>query len=130
MTTSVPNSFNPEDLAKMLESAPKEADLGRAVTENSDTTHDFSEETVSNIADEALDYASERSHGPLVHKVMVCKIICNMIEWHSKMHSVILEEGEQHSALCWARDAGKFQAIMDILMTINVGPEDFVTPNE
>ena len=125
MTSSIPESFNMDDLKALLADAPKEEDFNKA-----DTTHDFSEETVSNIADEALDYASERSHGPLVHKVMVCKIICNMIEWHSKMHSVILEEGEQHSALCWARDAGKFQAIMDILMTINVGPEDFVTPNE
>ena len=127
--TATPDSFSMDDLKAMLESAPKEEDLGRAVTNSGDTTHDFSEETVSNIADEALEYATDRSHGPLVHKVMICKIICQMIDWHSKMHSVILEDGEEHSALCWARDAGKFQAIMDIITSINVGPEDFITPN-
>ena len=124
MTSSIPESFNMDDLKSMLESAPKEEDLKKV-----DTTQDFSEETVTRIADEAIDYATDRSHGPLVHKVMVCKIICQMIDWHSKMHSVILEDGEEHSALCWARDAGKFQAIMDILTSINVGPEDFITPN-
>ena len=123
--TATPDSFSMDDLKAMLESAPKEEELNKV-----DTTHDFSEETVSRIADEALEYATDRSQGPLVHKLMILKIICNMIEWHSKMHSVILEEDEEHIALCWARDAGKFQAIMDILMTINVGPEDFVTPNE
>ena len=124
MTSSIPESFNMDDLKALLADAPKEEDLNKA-----DTTHDFSEETVSNIADEALEYATDRSHGPLVHKVMICKIICQMIDWHSKMHSVILEDGEEHSALCWARDAGKFQAIMDIITSINVGPEDFITPN-
>ena len=124
MTSSIPESFNVDELKSMLESAPKEEELKKV-----DTTHDFSEETVSRIADEAIDYATDRSHGPLVHKVMVCKIICQMIEWHSKMHSVLLEESEEHSALCWARDAGKFQAIMDILTSINVGNEDFITPN-
>ena len=122
--TATPDSFSMDDLKAMLESAPKEEELKKV-----DTTHDFSEETVSRIADEALEYATDRSQGPLVHKLMILKIICNMIEWHSKMHSVILEEGEEHIALCWARDAGKFQAIMDILTSINVGPEDFITPN-
>lgn len=121
--TATPDSFSMDDLKAMLESAPKEEDLKKV-----DTTHDFSEETVTRIADEAIDYASDRSHGPLVHKMMVCKIVCQMIEWHSKMHDVQLEEGEQRSALMWARDAGKFQAIMDILVSINVGQEDFITP--
>ena len=123
--TATPDSFSMDDLKALFTDAPKEEDLKKV-----DTTQDFSEETVTRIADEAIDYATDRSHGPLVHKVMVAMIISRMIEWHSKMHDVQLEEGEQHSALCWARDAGKFQAIMDILMTINVGPEDFVTPNE
>ena len=125
MTSSIPESFNMDDLKALLADAPKEEDFNKA-----DTTHDFSEETVSNIADEALDYASERSHGPLVHKVMVCKIICQMIDWHSKMHSIILEDGGEHSALCWARDAGKFQSIMDSLVSISVGPNDFTCNDE
>ena len=123
MTSSIPESFNMDDLKSLLADAPKEEDLKKA-----DTTHDFSEETITRIADEAVDYATERSHGPMVHKAMVAMIITRMIEWHSKMHDVQLEEGEQRSALMWARDAGKFQAIMDILVSINVGPEDFITP--
>ena len=121
--TATPDSFSMDDLKALLEDAPKEEELKQV-----DTTQDFSQETVTRIADEAIDYATDRSHGPLVHKVMVCKIICQMIDWHSKMHDVQLEEGEQQSALLWARDAGKFQAIMDILMSINVGQEDFITP--
>ena len=125
MTTSnIPSSFNPDDLAKMLDQAVKEDEV-----KETDTTRDFSEETVTRIADEALDLATDKSSGPLVHKVMMVKIACQMIDWHSSMHDRIIQDGDDtHAALCWARDAGKFQAIMDILTSITVGPEDFITP--
>ena len=132
MTTSVPNSFNPEELAKMLKDAPKEAELGRDHSDRPVTYHDMSQETVERIASEAIDYASERSSGPMVHKVMAAMIISNMINWHSRMHGVILddEDGCQNCALSWARDAGKLQAIMDILFEVNMGDDDFLTPND
>ena len=90
MTTSVPNSFNPEELAKMLKDAPKEAELGRNDSDRPDTYHDRSQETVERIASEAIDYASERCSGPMVHKVMAALIMSNMIDWHSRMHGIIL----------------------------------------
>ena len=48
----------------------------------------------------------------------------NMIEWHSRMHGIILDDEDatcQNCALNWARDAGKLQAIMDILFEVNMG---------
>ena len=121
--TATPDSFSMDDLKALLEDAPKEEELKKV-----DTTHDYSPETIYEIAHEALEYATERSHGPLVHKVMACEIINQMFEWHTRMHEVQLEDGNQHSALMWARDAGKFQAIMNILTSINVDQEDFITP--
>jgi len=121
--TVTPDSFSMDELKQMLADAPKEEELKKV-----DTTHDYSPETIYEIAHEALEYATERSHGPLVHKVMACEIINQMFEWHTRMHEVQLEDDEPVSALMWARDAGKFQAIMNILTSINVGREDFITP--
>ena len=74
MTTSVPNSFNPDELAKMLKDAPKEAELRRNDSDRPETYHDRSQETVERIAAEAIEYASERCSGPMVHKVMAAMI--------------------------------------------------------
>ena len=41
------------------------------------------------------------------------------------MSAHAISEGEARGAIGWARDAGKFQAIANILSTIEVGDDDF-----
>ena len=48
-----------------------------------------------------------------------------MVDWHKAVAIRQLEEGNQESMGAWMRDAGKFQAVMDILSSIAIGPEDF-----
>ena len=53
-----------------------------------------------------------------------------MIEWHNNCAERQLDDGEIKSAACWYRDAGKFQAMMDSLVNIGVGPNDFTCSHE
>ena len=56
---------------------------------------------------------------------MFIMIANNMLMWHSKMGENFAKSGDGEQAMGWLRDAGKFQAILNILDTISVGPDDF-----
>ena len=123
--TAIPDFFSMDELSNMLENAPQEDDL-HAVADNSDKG--FTPEQIEDIANEALEFASEKCGDPLVHKVMAMKIIHNMVEWHKAVAQKQHEDGHELSGAAWGRDAGKFQAIMDILCNVTVGPDDFTCP--
>jgi len=118
MTSSIPDAFSPEELQRMLAEAQPEPE----VTTDPDLQ---SEEYICGIAQEAIDLACEKSSGPMVHKVMLHQIIQHMFDWHCKMANSLLEDGMPDQAMGWSRDAGKFQAIMNILQTISVQNDDF-----
>ena len=118
MTSSIPDAFSPEQLQRMLAEAQPEPE----VTTDPDCQ---SEEYICEIAQEAIDLACEKSAGPMVHKVMLHQIIQHMFDWHVNMANKLLEDGQPNPAMGWARDAGKWQAIMNILSTISVDNDDF-----
>ena len=118
MTSSIPDAFSPEELQRMLAEAQPEPEVT--------TDPDFqSQEYICEIAQEAIDLASEKSAGPMVHKVMLHQIIRHMYDWHCSMANNLLEDGMPEQAMGWSRDAGKFQSIMNILTTISVQDNDF-----
>ena len=119
-SSSVPDSFSMDELSNMLENAPQEEDLHTA-----NQSKELSPEDIERIAQEAIDYASERAPGPLVHKVMAMAIITRMIEWHTHMGVDMFDNDNQMSGVCWLRDAGKFQSMMNSLVNISVGDDDF-----
>ena len=127
MTSSIPDSFNLDELSAMLETAPQEEDL-HAVADNSDK--ELTPEYIESIAQEMLELASEKCPDPLVHKVIAMMVICRMVDWHKHVASRQLEEGNEASMGAWMRDAGKFQAMMDSLVNIGVGPDDFTCVQE
>ena len=127
MTSSVPDSFSMDELSNMLENAPQEEDLHTAAA-NSDK--EFTPEFIEKIAQECLEAASEKCPDPLVHKVMAMMIIHRMVDWHKNVAQRQLDDGHLESMGAWMRDAGKFQACMDILCNIAIGPEDFTCSQE
>ena len=127
LMTSIPDSFKMSDLTDMLESAPSEDDLHTAA-DNSEK--EFTPEFIESVAQEALEFATNKCTDPLVHKVMAMMIIHRMIEWHKGVAKSQLDDGELSSMGAWMRDAGKFQAVMDILVSIAIGPEDFTCATE
>ena len=127
MTSSVPDSFSMDELSNMLENAPQEEEL-HAVAANSDK--ELTPEQIDDLADEALEFASSKCNDPLVHKVIAMKVMHNMIQWHKTVAEKQYAEGHTTSGGCWMRDAGKFQAVMDILCNVTVGPDDFTCSHE
>jgi hypothetical protein len=123
MTSSVPDSFNLDDLSAMLENAPQEEDLHTAAA--NDDKQEYTPEYIEKVAQETLELATEKCKDPLVHKVIMMAVCSRMIDWHTQVAMAQFEEGNEKSGICWMRDAGKFQAMMDSLVNIGVGPDDF-----
>ena len=127
MTSSIPESFNLDQLSELLENAPSEDDLHTpAANEEKEITPEF----IDDCAMKALDFASELCDDPLVHKVMMMMIASRMVEWHSSVGQRQFDAGENRSGVCWMRDAGKFQAMLDSLVNICVGPHDHTCDHE
>ena len=122
MTSSIPESFNMDQLSELLESAQSEDDLHTAA-DNSDK--ELTPEFIEGVAQEVLEIATDKCPDPIVHKVIAMMVICRMVDWHKSVAIKQLEDGNQESMGAWMRDAGKFQACMDILTSIAIGPDDF-----
>ncbi len=120
MTASVPESFSMDELNAALESAPKDADIKSQIEKC-----EYSQEYIEQVADDALEFASSLVKDPLVHKVMAMMIVNRMVQWHTLIGDEQLKHDDQSSAVCWYRDAGKFQSMMDSLMMIAIGNNDF-----
>ena len=122
MTSSIPDSFSSDALSKLLEDAPKEAEVSEPVISDQDT--------LDELADDILNSVPDEHKGPIVHKVMAMKVIARMIEWHTHMGESLMEDGEIETGTAWLRDAGKFQACFAIMQGITVGKDDFTCPAE
>ena len=120
MTASVPESFSMDELTAALESAPAEEELRSNIDKR-----EYTQEYIEQVADDALEMASKLVKDPLVHKVMAMMIINRMIQWHTIIGEKHLEENETDAAICWFRDAGKFQSMFDSMIQINIGNNDF-----
>lgn len=125
MTSSVPESISMDDLTAALESAPAEEELRSNLDKR-----EYSQEYIEQVASDALDMASDLVKDPVVHKVMAMMIINRMVSWHTMVGDSQLKDGNQDTAICWFRDAGKFQSMLDSLIQITVGDADFTCIHE
>ena len=129
MTQSIPSGFSSEDLEAMLKNARHEDECRCEQCEVSGEgpygEAGLTKEQVEKLAYDLLDQAAEACNDPIVHKLMFIMIANNMLMWHSKMGENFAKSGDGEQAMGWLRDAGKFQAILNILDTISVGPDDF-----
>lgn len=120
MTQSVPNGFSMSELENMLSKAqseptPQPKEMGEATREE-----------IEDLTDRLLSQALEEINDPMVHKAMMVNILNNFIRWHDSMAERAIEtKQEPETIACWLRDAGKFQAIANILFTISCGDNDW-----
>ena len=118
---TLPNSISTADLQKLADAA-KEAGSDEEKEEKTYSGLTFDE--VWDVADEGLTHIQEKCAHPLGHKVAAIIVMGNMLNWHTKMAEQMMEDGEFGPAAGWLKDAGKFQAIMNILQTIEIGDDD------
>ena len=130
MTASIPDGFSMGEL-ELLQKVAAENDAER----EAETAKDKSEalydgknrEEVVDIAMDLVQEAIEKCNDPIVHKMMMVMIIDNFLEWHTKAGLTQMEDGEELATVSWLRDAGKFQAIANILESVTVGPHDWLS---
>ena len=147
MTSSIPDGFSIEQLQSMHEEAIPEAvahavELTQGCDHPEDETcphcsngstygpNDLTVEQVCDISQKGLEDINDAVGHPIGHKVAAIAIMTNMLDWHSRMAKSLMEEGEHSAALGWARDAGKFQSILNILDTVEVCDDDFTVPQQ
>ena len=120
MTSSIPDGISFSDLEALRENAPSE----ETPTPKTDVpTYDGkTQDEVVDIAQRLVRQAIDECNDPMVHKVMIFEMLENMIRWHTEAG---ITQDEDTSKICWLRDAGKFQAMCNILSCISVGPDDF-----
>ena len=121
--TATPDGISFSDLQDMMKKAPKEQDI-KASTWDGKTR-----EEIEALAEKACESALEECNDPMVHRAMLEVILVNMLRWHTTAGVSHLEEDETKVGVCWLRDAGKFQACMEILAGINFGHDDWLNVN-
>ena len=120
MTTSIPDSFNMDELSAALENAP--ADIEYKVNEklSSDEIWDLAHE-------EVMRTGKLTDNGPVFHKAMAMQILAKLQQFHTGMGDSMRENGAPEDVFnAWSRDAGKIQAAICILMTVSVDDDDFM----
>jgi len=126
MSTSVPDGISFADLQALAKDAPDDS----AIVSTNGPFNGLSETELKDLVNTWLNNMHEACPDPMFAKAILWRIVDNMIGWHTESSKHQLEAGETDAAVSWLRDAGKFQAIGNILQTINVGPHDFITPLE
>ena len=113
------------DLEALLQDAPRDiTDIQPEASEDEDER----EQRLTKLAVSTLEAMAEPLDGQdaaQVEKLILHMIAQKMVEWHSRVGHRLAEDGETMAAMGWHRDAGKFQSILNILDTVNVGPDDF-----
>ena len=115
--STIPDSISPAQLASMHETAPEGVD--GELTNLRFTKEDYFR-IAEGISDNLEDYAD-----PVIDKLVIMNRLQRLMAFHSEM-SVKLPNSEDIPKLCWARDAGKLQAMMCIMSGICMGDNDFL----
>ena len=127
MTQSIPNGFSSDELERMLASAMPD------VSPEAADDDDALQATVIRIAEDIhdqMDNMSKAAEVPpqLVGKLVMLITLNRMIQWHTHVGEMHIED-QPKSAASWLKDAGKFQAIVNILASIMVSDHDFTVLN-
>ena len=124
MTQSIPSGFSRKDLEDLYAAAPLEdqtpdTPFDTPLFGSQELTQDELMEAAVTLVDESMDICGD----PVFHKAIVAIIISKMVEWHKECS---WKQESPESTGAWQRDAGKFQAIMDILTSLTVSNDDFI----
>ena len=122
-TNSAPDAISFGDLQKLAENAPQEAKPSKG-----DGPFDgMTEEQIMELVTKHILGAEEECEHPMYAKAMIVSLVDKLIEWHSRVALNLATDDENNASVGWARDAGKLQAIANIIYTISVCREDFMT---
>ena len=118
MSDFIPDSISTADLVALSENAPEEQ---KRVGPYGGLT----EQELLDYVDTHLNQMSEEVPTAMLPKVICVQLIQSLLGWHSRRGMNITtnssEEDDCIQAMMWHRDAGKLQAILQLLETIDCG---------
>ena len=126
MNNQFPDSISSDELQSILE---------EAITEPKHETASERVERLCDIASKACEFDElDGCDEAMVHKIMLLELATRFMHFHNHAGSKVLnddlrDERKQACSQAWFRDAGKFQAIVNILNTIEITDDDFTMPN-
>ena len=125
MAQLIPNGFSMGELQSMLKQAPSE-DTSTSTEEGLIGQQKLTIKQVEELAENCIQDSLDKCSDPILHKVIVLIILCKFSAWHREVGHKICEQGhEYHDAIPWFQDAGKFDSICEMLMSIQIGNDDF-----
>ena len=129
MTQSIPDGMSFADLEALHAEARHEDDCrcDQCVPSKEGPYGGLTQEQVEEACEKLVDQMNELCDHPQICKSMIWHLNDIMLEWHTRTGIKEAEEGCMRSTAGWLRDAGKFQAIANILCTVSCGPEDYLT---
>tara|TARA_B100001778_G_scaffold64600_3_gene50583 strand:- start:7459 stop:7863 length:405 start_codon:yes stop_codon:yes gene_type:complete len=132
MTASVPNSISSSALEDLFLEKIADNVLGELNQEAEDEKQaekaiyaGHTAEQMLKFVDEHTDAAIDTIAHPMVHKLMVLKILDQMITWHEDVAEKELDKGKGMNALSWAVDLGKLKAAYETFQSVSLGDDDF-----
>ena len=120
-TSNTPDSISFAELQQLAAKAPEEQ------TPKSDGPFSgMTEKELVQFAQETIDSYEEVCGHPMLAKVIILNLVNRLMDWHTSASFQMIEDEEERAAIGWARDAGKFQAIGNILHSIQISDDDFL----
>jgi len=122
MTTSIPDSISTSALENLMTEATPETPVATMANATN-------EEKIAYVIDEIEDLTDE--FGTIFsYKLIADYCIYKLFQHHNEAFAHYFKDGNEETAICWARDAGQFQVIGNTLRNILTGPDDFMAPSE
>ena len=125
MSDMIPDSISTADLMALSESAQSEAE------KNVGPYGGMTAEQLDEYVMEQCQRMAEAAPTAMLPKLVIMHFVDSLQGWHARRGMQISTGGTEDdrcaTAMCWHRDAGKLQAVMNILQTIDCGEgeEDF-----
>ena len=125
--TATPDGISFGDLQKHMNEAQQREEAQKSeASADVPTFGDMTPEEITDFVDAAADALTLKCAHPMVHKAMIVELCERMVGWHTQSGLEEMENGNNRNAVFWERDAGKFQAILNIISSISMGPGDYL----
>ena len=125
MTASIPNGFSSDDLEALMKRASKDITDVEPSGEGPYGDQGLTQSELEQLTEEIIDESLDRCNDPMLHKMIIIVLCYRFATWHRNIGNRHFSEGNTESGGAWMRDAGKFQAMLDILTSVAIGPDDF-----
>ena len=122
MTSSnIPDGISFSDLQSMLGDAPREDNVSNQEGPLLGMTAEDFRKSVLDAQEKVHDSFSH----PMTAKLLIMENLFALMKWHTDRGRDEFESGDDDCGTAWLRDAGKLQACMQLVTSVQL-PDDFI----